>query len=235
MDALATPRDLEELGLGRPALQDMPLAQRRRALRAATGFLAPFLRKRYALPLVPSVDKSNVDASGLTGGATVMWSLGPPSLVQDVLVTLVVKGGATSALVNTAAGAAGSFNSYEQALGPGQTLTIDGITFAFSGTIHDGDTFTYSTAIVQDPGIALAVAMVAARVLLISRGVDAKTEAALKEGFEAALEWAKALGIPGEGELDPAVDRTPNVDEYGPLGVGQDNPYQWLDADRKLP
>jgi hypothetical protein len=233
--AAATPRDLEDLGLGRPALQAISLAQRRRTLRAATGTLAPFLRIRYELPLVPTLDESDTDPSGLAGGAEVTYDGGPATLVQDVAIQFSVVGSVTSYALNTSNGAYGSAYGSPTVLSAGQTVVIDGYTVTFTGTINDGDVFAYSTRFVQDPGIAQAVCWVAARSLIQNRGVDSKTEQALDKGFDAAMAWAKALGIPGEGELDPTVDRTPTKDEYGPLFTGEQGPYDWLTEPGRFP
>lgn len=110
-----------------------------------------------------------------------------------------------------------------------QTITIDGYSATITGTIADGDVLAWSTTIVQDPGISLAVSRIAAHVLIMNRGLDPKSEADLQSGYEAALSWARALGIDGNAELDPNVDRTPAKSEYGPLGTGQNDPYTWLD------
>jgi hypothetical protein len=228
--ALATPRSLERLALGTKALQALPLAQRREALRAATGELAPFLRKRYALPLVPTLDLETVDTSALAGGATVSWDGGPASRVADYLVKFTVAGGSTTYQIDPYGGAYGSTYGAAVALGPSQSITIDGYTVTLTGTITTGDVLGFSTAIVQDPGISFAATRIAAHALLFSRGVDPKTQESLAEGRDAAMAWGKALGVPGEGELDPSVDRTPTTSEYGPQGSGQTTPYEWLDG-----
>jgi hypothetical protein len=224
--ACATPRNLERLGLGRSALASLPLAQRVEGLRAATGEIAPYLRKRYGLPLVPTLDLDGVSAAGMTGGAALTWDGGPATRCADYLVRFTVAGGATTYQIDPYGGALGS--TYGAAATFTGALTIDGYTLAIAGTINDGDAVGFSTAIVQDPGIALAVSRIAAWILLNSRGTDPKTDANLDNMYSAAIAWAKALGIPGEGELDPAADRTPTVSEYGPLGTGQASPYEWL-------
>lgn len=224
--SLASARTLERLGLGQRALQSLPLAQRLEALRAATGELAPYLRKRYALPLVPTLDVETVDVSGLPG-ATVAWDGGPATRVDDYLITFTVANGATSYTLTTSAGA------YGATAGPSApwlgSLTVDGYTVTLSGTIANGNTLAWSTAIVQDPGVAFAVVRIAACALLYSRGLDPKTLVDLVEQRDAALTWARALGIPGEGELAPTADATPTVSEYGPLVSGNSSPYAFLD------
>lgn len=232
--AAATPRDLEELGINTPALQAIPLAKRLRTLQAAMGELAPYLRKRYALPLVPTLRLSSVDTSGMIGGASVVFDGGPASLVQDLAVKFAVVGPAITYQINPYAGAYGS--AYGAAIPlVAQSLALDGYALTIVGAIADADVLTYSTAIVQDPGVALANARLAAWVLLHARGVDAKTEADVKAAREAAVAWGKSLGSPGEGELATDGDRTPLVDEYGPLGRGQQTPYEWLDDPSRLP
>jgi len=223
--ALATARNLERLGIAQKALQALPLAQRLEGLRAATGRLITPIRKRYGTPLVPTLDLATVDASGLAGGATVSWDGGPATLVQDYLVTFAASGATYTLTTN--AGAYGATPSASKAWTG--SITIDGYTLTLTGTISTGDAIGWSTTMVQDPGIALSVAQIAAFLLLHNRGVDAKTEADLKPAYEGAMAWAAELGVPGTGELDPSVDRTPGLSEYGPLGAGQSTPYAWLD------
>jgi hypothetical protein len=225
--SLASARTLERLGVAQKAIQALSLAQRLEALEAATGEIAPFLRKRYPLPLRPTLKVRALDASGMTGGATAAWSGGPASLVDDYLV--IFAAGPTYA-ITTSAGAYGA--AAGRSLPWTGSVTVDGYTLALTGTISPGDTYAWSTAIVQDPGIAFAVARIAAAALLVGRGVDPKTEQTLSAGRDAAMAWAKALGIPGEGELSPDLDTDPiDGGSYGPLGSGQTRADAFLYGD----
>lgn len=223
--SLAAPRALEELGIATKAIQALPLAQRLRALRAATGETAPYLRKRYPLPLAPTLDASFIDASGMSGGVVASWAGGPASRVDDYLLTFAAAGATYT--ITTSAGAYGATASASAAW-PG-SLTVDGYTLTLAGTINTGDTYAWSTGIVQDPGIAFAVVRIAAALLIVARGIDPKTEATLVAGRDAAMAWAKSLGIPGEGELSQDLD-TNTIDggTYGPLGSGQTHADDWL-------
>jgi hypothetical protein len=229
--ALCAARALEELGIAQKAIQALPLAQRLRALRAATGEIAPYLRKRYPLPLLPTLDASFLDASGMTGGAVATWTGGPASVVQDYAITFAA--GPTFTITT-------SWGAYGATAGAPQpwtgSITVDGYELSFSGTVSSGDVYTWSTAIVQDPGIAFAVARIAAAALITARGVDPGTLVTLQAGRDAAMAWAKALGIPGEGELSPDLDTDPiDGGSYGPLGSGQTRADAFLYGDPPCP
>src|ERR1700734_1950605 len=140
----ATPRDLEEAGLGRTRLQVVPLAIRRRNLAKASGWLAPALRKRNKLPLVVEYDHADLDTSnangltGMTGGASVTWSFAAKAtLVQSVAVQFTAGGtvpGPTLAYtVNPFNGAFSSTFGPGGSLDANGTLTIDGQTFSVVG------------------------------------------------------------------------------------------------------
>lgn len=223
--ALSTARTLERLGIAQKAIQALSLAQRLEGLRAATGRLITPIRKRYGTPMLPTLDVATLDGSGLTGGAVATWSGGPASVVQDYLLTFAASG-ATYALTTNA-------GAWAAVPGPSSawvgSLTIDGYTLALAGNISTSDTYAWSTGIVQDPGIALAVAQVCAYLLLHNRGLDPVTMTDLRKGYEDAMEWAAALGIPGEGELDPSLDTDPTAGgKYGPLGTGQTRADEWI-------
>lgn len=226
----ASLRALEELGLGKPALQAIPMAQRRRALKAASGFLAPMVRKRSQLPLVVELDPDELDASTMTGGATVAHTLvAAGTKAQDVSVKFTGAGAAPGALVpystNPYAGAFGSTFLAAGALDASGGLEIDGQRFTVTGTVAANDVFTFS--MVVDPGIALTTTQIAAWILLHNRGLDPKTEADLQRQYEAAMAFAKALGA-GDADLERLNDATPNRAELGPLGSGQRAPWEWL-------
>ena len=233
----ATPRDLEEAGLGRPRLQVLSLAQRRRNLAKASGWLAPALRKRNQLPLVVEFDPADFDPSGMTGGASVTWSLtAPATLVQAVALLFpaggTVPGAPLAYQINPFNGAQASVYGTGGTLTTAGTLTIDGQTFTISGAIAAGDGFAYSTG--TDPGVTLATVHMAAWLSLHNTGVDAKTEADLQRSYEAALK-VKAELAAGEGDLETTEDATPGVAELGPMGSGQHTPWAFLDRYRYSP
>jgi hypothetical protein len=224
--ALATARNLERLGISQARLQSISLPQRLEALRAATGRLITPIRKRYGVPPIPTLDLATVDTSLFTGNAVASWSGGPATLVQDSALTFAASG-ATYTLTQ-------NYGSFGATAGPSQawsgSLTVDGYTLTLTGSINTGDIFAWTTSMVQDPGIALAVAQVGAWLLLHNTGLDPGTEQDLQRSYESAIEWAKALGIPGEGQLDASLDlSTVDGGTYGPLGTGQSSPYAWID------
>lgn len=226
----ASPRMLELLGLGKNRLAQVPIAQRRLALKGASGFFSPFLRKRNQLPLVVEMDPEELDTTGMTGGASVSWSLVcPASSVRDVGVKFTTAGTAPGPLTyvtNLYHGATGStFNGPGGTLDASGAMVWDGQRFTIAGAVSVGDTFTFS--LITDPGVALATAQLAGYQLLHNRGIDPKTEQDLSTFYDAAMAFARALGA-GEADLEKAEDATPNVAELGPRGSGQRNPWDWL-------
>ena len=234
--SFATPRDLEERGLGRARLQICSLGQRVRALQDASGWVAPALRKRNKLPLVAEYSPTDLDTTGMIGGASVAWSLTQAAtVIQAVEVQFTAGGtvpGPTLAYqVNWYAGA------YRGASDPpaftaggsltaGGQLTIDGQTFTITGTVAVNDAFVYAT--VTDSGVRLTTVWMAAWLLLHNGGVDAKTEQDLQKCYDAALKFKAELAA-GDGDLEQTEDATPNVPELGPLGVGQREPWSFMD------
>lgn len=233
MQRLASLRQLEELGLGQPALRSIPLQTRRRALTAASGWIAAFIRKRNAFPLVAAHDPEDLDVTGVTGHASVTWSAaGNATLVQDVAVKFTSAGSTPGALLtyttNPHAGAyGGTFTGPGGTLDADGALVIDGQRFTIAGTVAVNDTFTFSTAL-SEPGVSLAVVQMAAWTLLHNRGVDAKTEADLQATYDAATAFARAVALGSEAQLDKASDATPGRAELGPLGSGQTTPWAFL-------
>ena len=228
----ATARDLEELGIARDAIQAIPLAQRKRTLKAASGTIAPYLRKRSELPLAVLLDADDFDASGMTGGATVTYASTdtPPTNARDVTVTFtagtVGQPGITYR-VNLDAGAYGSTDGSALSLPTDGTIAIDGYVFTIEAgaTINAGDAFAYSQRV--DVGTVAAVCQVAAFLLLGSRGIDPTTMETLKSQNDAALAWAKDIAK-GEADLAVDADATPARAEAGPRYTGQTSPWQWL-------
>lgn len=229
---LCTARDLEELGIARDAIQGIPLDQRKRTIRRASGVLAPYLRKRAELPLVPTVDDEEISVALMTGGASVAHEGGPATRARDVAVKFTAGGtvGVPGVLVavNLDHGAFGSAFSAPVALPNDGKITIDGYIWTIDGTIATADLFTYSTRI--DPGVSTAAAQVAAFLLLGNRGVPAETLETLKALHDAAIAWTKDVGK-GEGDLEYGADASPDRDEGGPLFSSEANPYSILDTE----
>lgn len=225
----ASPRMLELLGLSRARLSQVPIAQRRLALKGASGFFAPWLRKRNQLPLVVELDPEELDVAGMTGGATVTASrVAPAQRVADVAVRFT-SGGAPPGLAfttNLYHGASGStFNGPAGSLDSSGAVEIDGQRFVVAGTVNAGDVFAFS--LVTDPGVAMATAMLAAYTLLHNRGLDPKTEQDLGTFYDAAMAFARSLGA-GEADLEKTADATPDRAELGPMGSGQKHPWDFL-------
>lgn len=222
--ALATLHDLDDLGPSPEALAMLNDRQKRSAILAASGRFAIYLRKKYKLYLVPDV--LDVDAAGLSTGACAVE--GKPALCQDIAVKVVVggavAGGACTVATSTDAGA-----TFGEAvtLPTSGLLVIDGVTITFSGALTAGDPVTYSTGL--DYALREAVVSIAAWILLNNRGVSAIDEKTLQARYEGALALAKDLAT-GDGELDQSSDASPEVDEGGPFGDGQENPWDWQDA-----
>lgn len=226
----ASPRMLELLGLGKARLAQVPLAQRRLALKGASGFFAPWLRKRNQLPLLVELDPEELDTTGMTGGASVSWSLtSRASAVRDVAVKFTAAGAAAPGLAyvtNLYHGASGStFNGPGGTLDASGAMVWDGQRFTVSGTVNVGDTYSFS--LITDPGAAMATAWLAAYTLLHNKGLDAKTEQDLGTFYDAAMAFARSLGA-GEADLEKTGDATPNQAELGPRGSGQKTPWDWL-------
>jgi len=235
----ATPRDLEEAGLGRARLQAIPLAQRRRNLVRASGWLAPALRKRNQLPLRVDFDPADLDTGstnglqGMTGGGSVAWSLAEAATTVQSVAIQFPSGGSgpgTPYQVNYFNGAYGSAFGVGGTLDSASSLTIDGQTFTVSGTVAANDSFGYAT--VTDSGVTMATVAMAAWICLHNTGVDAKTEQDLQKLMDVCIKPFKEDVAKGEGDLEIDEDATPGVPELGPLGSGQREPWSWLGGPR---
>jgi hypothetical protein len=228
----ATPRDLEETGRARTALEAIPVAVRRRVLRSASGYISPYLRKRNGLPLTPQLE--DLDADGMTGGAAPVPAPAAPTLAQDIRVVFTAGGtvGPSSGItyaVDTASGAYGSEPGPSAPLADDGTIVIDGVTWTLpaGGVVVDGDAFTYSTRV--DPGVALATVRVAAYSLL-GHGdstIDPDLRREIKEAHDQALIWAKDLAA-GEGDLEIKDDASPGYREGGVRTTGQRGYKDWV-------
>jgi hypothetical protein len=234
--ALASPRDLEELGIARDAIQGLPLPQRKRGIKAASGILSPYLRKRVAMPLTPTLDPDDFDTSGMVGGATLAFDAGPALHARDVNVSFDVPTSfafvgdpGITYTVDLDNGAWGSIPTNPQAFPLSGIIVIDGYTFTLTGGINQGNSFSYSTRV--DSGACAATCSVAAYMLLGARGVDPATLATLKAQNDAAIAWAKDVAK-GDGDLEPDADATPQHAEAGPRFTGQRTPWEWVDRRR---
>lgn len=234
----ASPRDLEEIGIARDAIQGLPLAQRKRNLKAASGVLAPYLRKRAAMPLTPTLDADDWDVSGMVGGAAVTYLENGAGVTHARAVGVkFTTGGVVGQVgimvaVNLDFGAYGAAYGVAAALPIDGTIAIDGYTFtlAAGATVAVNDIFTYATRV--DAGAAAAACHIAAYTLLNARGVDPITTKALKDNNDAAIAWAKDVSK-GDADLAPDADATPAIAEAGPRFTGQRSPWEWVDRRRR--
>jgi hypothetical protein len=236
----ATLFDLEVMGIASDAIQAESLRARRRVLKGASGTLEIYLRKRNAPPFAVELDPDFWDASGMTGGALVTYQVTGPTLrVQDIAVQFPAGGTVGSP------GPTLAYNfddgAYGTTFGPPGALALSGVfvtqgytfTIAPGAVINAGDVLRFSLC--TDPGLSRATVGIAAMDLIGARGVDPKTQAALREAAAAALAWAKDIGK-GEGELEADADTTPAKQEGGHRMTRtrvQQDPYAWVRDGRR--
>lgn len=229
----ASLRDLELLGIASDRIQTIPISARRLGLKAASGRIEPYLRKRNMPPFVVEFDPDFYDAGGMTGGAAITWiAQAPPNQplrVMDVAVTFPVGGtvgtaGVTYAL-NLEDGAYGSSYGPVQQLPVNGQIAIGGYTFTISGTVNDNDEFHFSLR--TDAGLALATAQIAAWIILGANGIDPKTLQDLKAAADGSIAWAKAIAD-GDADLDKNADATPTIREAGVRFSGQRDAWDWV-------
>lgn len=241
--ALSTLRDLDELGIAEEALAARPLRQKRNALRSASGIVASSLWRKHQLPMAISVVDGDPDTYGLTLGATATLA-GTPLHVADVVVRIVdggpVSGGACTYQVSLDAGASGPRvpgGADVSTFGPVVTMpasgvvAVDGVTLTLAGTLADDDEVTWSTAV--DEGVKLLVVWIAAFILLGNRGVDTETKDALQRLYDLALKRLDQVADGVQAQLAPNADATPDLDEGGPYGDGDQDPWDWQDRAAK--
>lgn len=219
----ATLANLDELGVSPEALSSIPNRAKRNALLAASGRAAPYLRKRYKLPLQLATD--DLDLSGIAGGGSVL-AYGAPGRVADVSLSIVVGGNVGASGLTYRATVNGVAGPVLPVPTNGQII-VDGVTLTLSGSFTANDVMAYTTGV--DWGVRDAVVSIACYILLHNRGLDPATEQDLKSRFDSAMSWLKDLAKGDDAELEPQDDATPLISEAGPLFTGQTNPWDWLD------
>lgn len=219
----ATLRDLDDFGPA-AALAAIPARRRLANLRFASGHFATFLRRRYALPLVPWVEL--VDKTGLAATATVTFA-GSPAGVQDVVVRFPDAGtvGVVGLTYELSVDAGATFAA-AATLPLSGLITVDGVVITFGGILAADNQVSYSTGV--DEALRGHVCAFASWKLLHNRGLDPGVEQELKDQLDAALAWGEHVRT-GEALLNPAHDSTPDLSEEGPQGSGQTSPYEFLD------
>lgn len=213
---LATLRDVAEIGLPTQA-NPKPVTEQRRALVRASSLFAPYLRKKYGLPLALHVTDVLVTSSA--GSATVEGA--PTGDAADVRIEVVaggaVSGGAVTIRVSKDNGTAGTWAPTATLPASGQ-VTVDGVLVTLSGTWAAGEAVTYTAG--PDPGVRAAVAQIASYLMYYNRGGNPAAMAPYKEGYDQAIAFGKMLAKADEGELDQQkADATPGRAEGGPLWV----------------
>lgn len=206
----------------------LPPGHKRRAILAASGRIALYLRKRHTLPLTPDV--TPIDTTGLLGGGTASLAISNPgpATVQDIAVKVVAPG--TAGIVGVTVQVsldAGTTYGPPTALALTGALTIDGVTLTLTGSLAAGDVVEWSTRV--DYGLCESTIAITAYLLLNNRGLDPASMADLEKRWEKALQWSKDVAA-GDAFLDSKEDATPDLDEAGPYGEGQVNPWDFLDV-----
>lgn len=224
----ATLRDLGELGVAAKALATVSSGHKKRAILAASGRIALYLRKRHTLPLTPDV--TPLDTTGLIHGGTASLTIGSPgpAMVQDIAVQVFDPGtvGIVGVTVQVSVDAGTTYGPLT-ALALTGDLTIDGVTLTLAGPLAAGDMVEWSTRV--DFGLCEATISIAAYLLVHNRGVDPVTMEDLEKRWEKAIQWSKDLAS-GEAFLDNREDATPELDEGGSYGDGQQDPWDFLDV-----
>jgi len=234
---LCTLRDLDELGIAVEALSALPLRQKRNAIRAASGEVAAPLRKYHLLPLAPAV--VDLDVSGLSLGAGAELA-GAPAHVGDLVVKVIAGGSVGSPGITyklsteagadvprTLGGSALTTFGATTALGLDGVIAVDGVTLTLSGSLAAEDVVSWGAEV--DAGIKGAVAEIAVDILTGNRGRDGETAADLTARHRYVISRVDLIAQ-GMAQLAPDADASPELDEGGPQGDGQDHPWDWQDA-----
>lgn len=212
---LATIRDVAEVGLPTQA-NPKPAAEVRRALGRMSCVFAPYLRKRYGLPLAIVI--TGEDVTSAAGTATVQGTAtGDAADVRlEVVAGGAVSGGAVTVKLSRDNGTTGTWGATTTLPADG-VVVIDGVTVTLAGTWATGEAVTYTAG--PDPGVRWAVAALAAHAMYYNRGADPKAMEAYKDARDRALDFGKMLAKGEEAELDQTKDATPARAEGGPLWV----------------
>jgi phage gp36-like protein len=223
----ASLRDLDEMGPPIEALASKSAAEKARALRAAGGTLAPYVRSRYALPLSAALEELTQEGSA-PGSVTVT---GTPLEALSLAIRIDAPGGAATSgavPITWSPDGGATFPAGNAELLPvnGKFLA-SGLVIAFSGTLPAGAIVRVCAGV--DWGIRQHTVNVAAYNLVYNRGVppESPAGAALRQRYEDAMAWAKDLGEE-KGKLEERRDATPDRRETRARGGGQKSPWDFL-------
>lgn len=223
----ATLRNLDELGVALEALATLTPAHKRRGILAASGRIAGHLRPKHTLPFKPDV--TPLEAGALVGGGSAALTItGTPLLVQDLAVRVAAGGvvGVDAITVEISTDAGDTYRA-PVALALDGALVVDGVTITFTGALAALDLVEWSTCV--DHGLMEATVAIATYLLLNNRGIPAETMETVEKRWEKAEKWAEKVVIGGVF-LDKDADATPELDEGGGYGEGQQHPWDFLDV-----
>lgn len=216
---LATIRDVNELGIPAQALAMKSMAEKRRAITAASELFSARIRRRYSPPLALEIDAESFTVTSAAG--EVSYAGTPRGHAADVKIEIVVggvvSGGAVTVRVSKDDGLTGTWLPTQTLPADGK-LTVDGVELVFAGTFVALDSVTYTAG--PSPGVRASVAGWAAWLMYGNRGGDPKAPAPtemVKALYEEAKAFAKELAKGEEAELDHKADATPDRAELGPL------------------
>jgi len=221
----ATLADLDEYGPPVEALNSISHASKKRALRAASGILASYVRSRYALPLAVNVDET--EETGLAAGSVAVTGTATEAVSLSIKVD--APGGAVGSSIPILSNEdASTVYPTSTTLASNGVFEYSGLTLTFNGTLSAGDIITVRAGV--DYAIRQHVVNIAVYNLLINRGVDPSKgpgqEMVLR--YQAALDWARDLQSE-KAKLDEGSDATPDKRETGIRFGGQKTPWEWLD------
>lgn len=210
----ATAADLNDMSVPLEALASKTPQQKERALRAASGILATYLRGPYELPLAVTIEETS--AEGFDTGDVAFE--GAPAE-------------AFAAMVRIAAGGEVGFDAItiERSLDGGETwedaeplpssgrLSWSSVVFAFSGVVQAGAIAKLCAGV--DWGIRQYVVDVGAYILVFNRGADPGSMHGqeLSKRRDAAIAWGKDVQK-RDAKLEEGSDATANVIEPRPRG-----------------
>lgn len=212
---LATIGDASIIGLPTQA-NPKPAAEQRRVLTMMSCRAAPYLRKRYGLPLALEVTGEAVTSAA--GTATVQGTAtGDAADVRiEVVAGGAVSGGAVTVRLSRDNGVAGTWGATTTLPADG-VVTVDGVTVTLAGTWAAGEAVTYTAG--PDPGVRWAVAALASHAMYYNRGGDPKAMEPYKDARDQAMDFVRVLAKGEDAELDQTKDATPSRAEGGPLWV----------------
>ena len=217
--------DLNEFGPTIESLSSIQTTPKKRALRAASGILASYVRSRYALPLAVNLD--DTETTGFATGSVEITGTAVEATCLSIKVD--APGGAVGSSIPILYNEDGS-ETYPKSttLASNGVFEFGGLTLTFAGTLSEGDIVTVRAGV--DYAIRQHVVNLAVYNLLINRGIDPSKnpgqEMVLR--YNSALDWAKDLQNE-KAKIDEGSDATPNKRETRPRGGGSKNPWDFLD------